>query len=213
MLWERDGRLTAVLATERAAYPAPDLQWIEDRIWPWVHYMAGKIARGELFETLDGLGFVRARVLGPLAARSSAARSRTACAASRRRRPTASRRCARRSPSTTPRRAPARCARPSRSTAKLRDTQRDAVAGAAQRSGSGVVRVLRRSGREPAREDDGEIDAHRVRAAARCSPRRSRRGARSPSSAPPARRADARASWCATRRPGRTCRPRSARGR
>jgi hypothetical protein len=28
--------------------------------------MAGKIARGELFETIDGLGFVRARVLGPL---------------------------------------------------------------------------------------------------------------------------------------------------
>jgi hypothetical protein len=66
VLWERDGRLSAALATEPAAYPAPDLQWIEDRIWPWVHYLAGKIARGELFETLDGLGFVRARVLGPL---------------------------------------------------------------------------------------------------------------------------------------------------
>jgi len=67
VLWERDGRLRAMLATERAAYPAPDLQWIEDRIWAWVHYLAGKIARGELFETLDGLGYVRARVLGPLA--------------------------------------------------------------------------------------------------------------------------------------------------
>ena len=67
MLWEREGRLSAALATERAAYPAPDLQWIEDRIWAWVHYLAGKIARGELFETLDGLGYVRARVLGPLA--------------------------------------------------------------------------------------------------------------------------------------------------
>ena len=66
VLWEREGRLSAVLATARAAYPAPDLQWIEDRIWTWVHYMAGKIARGELFDTLDGLGFVRARVLGPL---------------------------------------------------------------------------------------------------------------------------------------------------
>ena len=66
VLWEREGRLSAVLATARAAYPAPDLQWIEDRIWTWVHYMAGKIARGEFFDTLDGLGFVRARVLGPL---------------------------------------------------------------------------------------------------------------------------------------------------
>ena len=67
VLWEREGRLSAALATERAAYPAPDLQWIEDRIWAWAHYLAGKIARGELFETLDGLGYVRARVLGPLA--------------------------------------------------------------------------------------------------------------------------------------------------
>ncbi len=66
VLWEREGRLSAALATERAVYPAPDLQWIEDRIWAWVHYLAGKIARGELFETLDGLGYVRARVLGPL---------------------------------------------------------------------------------------------------------------------------------------------------
>jgi predicted nucleotidyltransferase len=66
VLWERDGRLSAVLATESAVYPQPDLQWFEDRIWPWVHYMAGKIARGELFETIDGLGFVRARVLAPL---------------------------------------------------------------------------------------------------------------------------------------------------
>lgn len=66
VLWERGGRLSAVLATSRAVYPATDLQWIEDRIWPWVHYLTGKIARGELFDTLDGLGFVRARVLGPL---------------------------------------------------------------------------------------------------------------------------------------------------
>jgi hypothetical protein len=67
VLWERGGQLRATLGAGRAIYPAPDLQWIEDRIWTWVHYLAGKIARGELFETLDGLGYVRARVLGPLA--------------------------------------------------------------------------------------------------------------------------------------------------
>jgi hypothetical protein len=66
VLWERDGRLSAVLATAQPAYPPPDLQWFEDRIWAWVHYLAGKIARGELFETIDGLGYIRARVLGPL---------------------------------------------------------------------------------------------------------------------------------------------------
>jgi hypothetical protein len=66
VLFDRDGRLARSLATRTPAYPQPQLQWIEDRIWPWIHYMAGKIARGELFETIDGLGFIRARVLGPL---------------------------------------------------------------------------------------------------------------------------------------------------
>ena len=46
--------------------PQPRFQWIEDRFWVWVHYIAAKITRGELFEAIDGLGFVRARVLGPL---------------------------------------------------------------------------------------------------------------------------------------------------
>jgi len=54
------------LARGVARYPQPDLQWIEDRIWVWVHYITCKINRGELFEAIDGLSFVRARVLGPL---------------------------------------------------------------------------------------------------------------------------------------------------
>ncbi len=66
VLFDRDGRLARSLASRAPAYPEPDLQWFEDRMWPWVHYLAGKIARGELFETIDGLGFIRARVLGPL---------------------------------------------------------------------------------------------------------------------------------------------------
>jgi hypothetical protein len=32
-----------------------------------VHYGAGKVGRGELFEALDFLGFLRGQVLGPLA--------------------------------------------------------------------------------------------------------------------------------------------------
>ena len=66
VLFDRGDRLADALATRAPAYPPPDLQWSEDRIWGWVHYLAGKIARGELFEAIDGLGFVRARVLGPL---------------------------------------------------------------------------------------------------------------------------------------------------
>lgn len=66
VLWDRDGTLRAGLAQGRATYPQPSFQWIEDRIWTWVHYLAVKIARGELFEALDGLAFLRGRVLGPL---------------------------------------------------------------------------------------------------------------------------------------------------
>lgn len=67
VLLDRDGRLAQTLATDVARYPAPDPQWIEDRFWTWVHYAAGKIARGELFEAVDGLAFLRSVALGPLA--------------------------------------------------------------------------------------------------------------------------------------------------
>jgi predicted nucleotidyltransferase len=66
VLWERDGRLTAALGVGVARFPVRDLQWLEDRFWVWVHYGAAKIGRGELFETLDVLAFLRAQVLGPL---------------------------------------------------------------------------------------------------------------------------------------------------
>ena len=49
-----------------AAWPAPDLQWVEDRFWVWTHYFAVRLARGELFECVDSLSFLRANVFGPL---------------------------------------------------------------------------------------------------------------------------------------------------
>jgi len=66
VLWDRGGVLRSALGKTSAVYPLPRLQWIEDRFWVWVHYIATKIARGELFEAIDALEFVRARVLGPL---------------------------------------------------------------------------------------------------------------------------------------------------
>jgi len=66
ILWDRHGEVGAVLAGTRSLYPPPHFQWIEDRFWVWMHYTAVKIARGELFEAIDALGFVRGRVLGPL---------------------------------------------------------------------------------------------------------------------------------------------------
>lgn len=74
VLLDRDGRLRVALATDVARYPAPEPQWIEDRYWTWVHYVAAKVARGELFEALDGLGFLRGLALGPLVLRRAGAR-------------------------------------------------------------------------------------------------------------------------------------------
>jgi len=74
VLWERDGQLSRALREGACHYPRPDLQWIEDRVWVWVHYAATKIGRGEIFEVLDFLSFFRTTVLGPLALDSVGAR-------------------------------------------------------------------------------------------------------------------------------------------
>jgi len=68
VLWERDEAVSRAMGRSEAVWPAPDPQWIEDRFWVWVHYAATKIGRGELFECLDMLAFVRGAVLGPLLA-------------------------------------------------------------------------------------------------------------------------------------------------
>ncbi len=66
MLWERKGRLTAALSRDVARFPEPNQEWLGERFWIWVHYGATKIGRGELFEVLDFLSFLRGSVLGPL---------------------------------------------------------------------------------------------------------------------------------------------------
>ena len=66
ILFERENQLSQVLAATRPRWPEPDLQWIEDRIWTWVHYISAKIGRGEYFEALNGLEFIRMQVLSPL---------------------------------------------------------------------------------------------------------------------------------------------------
>ena len=65
-LWERDGRLNQALQAGTAHFPMPDLPWIEERFWVWMHYAAQKVGRGEIFEAVDFLAFLRAKVLGPL---------------------------------------------------------------------------------------------------------------------------------------------------
>jgi len=74
VLWEREERLSSALAHSEAEFPTRSPQWIEDRFWIWVHYAATKIARGELFEAIDFLSFLRGAVLGPLALARAGAR-------------------------------------------------------------------------------------------------------------------------------------------
>jgi hypothetical protein len=66
VLWERDGALTRSMTDEPGLARVVDLQWMEDRVWVWLDYGARKAARGELFEAIDALAFIRGRVLGPL---------------------------------------------------------------------------------------------------------------------------------------------------
>lgn len=66
VLFDRHGQLQQVINETAAKFPYPDFQWIEDRFWTWVHYTLLKIGRGEYFEALDCLGFLRFIVFGPL---------------------------------------------------------------------------------------------------------------------------------------------------
>ncbi|MFL9483469.1 aminoglycoside 6-adenylyltransferase [Chitinophagaceae bacterium LWZ2-11] len=66
ILWDTENQLQTILANTTAAYPQPDHQWIEDRFWIWVHYAALKVGRGEYFEAIDFLSYLRMVVFGPL---------------------------------------------------------------------------------------------------------------------------------------------------
>ena len=68
LVWERQPGLVAAAATTPANWPSPDAQWIEDRFWPWVHYITTKIGRGELFECVFGFAYLRDVVFGPMLA-------------------------------------------------------------------------------------------------------------------------------------------------
>ncbi len=67
VLWQRQGQLSQAINEVPARYPQLNAQWIEDRFWKWVHYGAAKLGRGELFEVIDFLAFLRTTVLGPMA--------------------------------------------------------------------------------------------------------------------------------------------------
>ncbi|OZB92410.1 nucleotidyltransferase domain-containing protein [Paenibacillus sp. XY044] len=66
ILWERGEEVSHLFQRTASNFPYPDPQWIEDRFWIWIHYGASKLGRGELFELIDHLSFMRNTVIGPL---------------------------------------------------------------------------------------------------------------------------------------------------
>ncbi|MGP0586447.1 nucleotidyltransferase domain-containing protein [Paenibacillus timonensis] len=66
ILWERGADITSIIRKTSPSFPIPHPQWIEDRFWVWVHYCATKLGRGEFFELIDTITFMRNAVLGPL---------------------------------------------------------------------------------------------------------------------------------------------------
>ena len=68
ILFEEAGCVTAVYKKTVPHFPAPTPQWIEDRFWTWIHYGTVKLQRGELFEAVGFLSYLRSAVFGPLLA-------------------------------------------------------------------------------------------------------------------------------------------------
>ncbi len=66
IIYDRDGSLSKNHRDLSPYHASLDLQWLEDRFWVWVHYATLKIARGELFEAIDMITYLRSTVLGPL---------------------------------------------------------------------------------------------------------------------------------------------------
>jgi predicted nucleotidyltransferase len=66
ILLDRENQLQNQIEQSEANFPHPDYQWIEDRFWTWIHYGLLKVGRGEYFEALDFMGYLRTVVFGPL---------------------------------------------------------------------------------------------------------------------------------------------------
>lgn len=66
VFFDRDNALETIISTTKAEWPTLDYQWIEDRFWTWVHYATLKLGRGENFEALDFLSFIRTSVISPM---------------------------------------------------------------------------------------------------------------------------------------------------
>ena len=71
VVWAEDDDIAVALRGPSDA-AGVDLAWFEARIWTWVWYTHSKILRGELYEALDALQYLRTNVLFALLAESAA---------------------------------------------------------------------------------------------------------------------------------------------
>ncbi len=78
VVWARHGEAITNRVARAKVQPAQtrDAQWYEERIWLWLHYAATKLLRGELFEAVSSLDFIRLMVLGPMLQRNAGVRQR-----------------------------------------------------------------------------------------------------------------------------------------
>jgi hypothetical protein len=67
IVWERDDQLSNRLAGWSPTRTS-QLEWYEARMWTWIWYTQTKILRGELYEAIDAIQFLRNSVLFPLLA-------------------------------------------------------------------------------------------------------------------------------------------------
>jgi len=73
VIWSQDDDIAVALGGPADA-AGVDLSWIEARMWTWVWYTHSKILRGELYEALDALQYLRGNVLFALLAETSGVR-------------------------------------------------------------------------------------------------------------------------------------------
>ena len=67
VLWVRDqAGVEAQLQAAAIHWPDQSPEWFEERVWIWLHYGATKLKRGELFEAIGMIAFIREQVLGPM---------------------------------------------------------------------------------------------------------------------------------------------------
>lgn len=71
VLFDQAEACRPLMMESTAIWPERDPQWFEDRIWIWLHYAAGRAARGEVFEAIEALTYIRGQVLGPMLARTA----------------------------------------------------------------------------------------------------------------------------------------------